>query len=177
MTESSAGLVVEVRPVTEAELPAVAEHLDQMRYFADRLAKQRQGRGVLLVAWAEHAAVGDIYLRLEGPDEDDLAELGDVPLLSHLEVLPEYRKQGIGTRLMQRAERIAWERGYDRIALGVTDDNTDAIRLYLSCGYELWQPEPIETYREIFRDDGSIDAVPDEPCLVYIRRRATDGGR
>ena len=57
------------------------------------------------------------------------------------------------------------------------DDNTDAIRLYLSCGYELWQPEPIETYREIFRDDGSIDAVPDEPCLVYVRRRATDGGR
>ena len=145
--------------------------LEQPRYFADRLVRQRHGLGVLLVAWLDGIPVGDIYLRLEGPDEDDLADLREVPLLTHLEVLPAFRKQGIGTLLMQRAERIAWDGGCDRVALGVTEDNTDAIRLYLSRGYQLWRPEPIETYREIFRDDGSIDAVPDEPCLVYVLSR------
>ena len=53
----------------------------------------------------------------------------------------------------------------------MTEDNTDAIRLYLSRGYALWRPDPIETYREIFREDGTVDAVPDEPCLVYVKRR------
>ena len=171
--------VTDVRPATEADLPALVASLEQPRYFADRLVRQRHGLGVLLVAWLDAVAVGDldgiavgdIYLRLEGPDEDELADLRTVPLLTHLEVLPAYRKQGIGTLLMQRAEQIAWNRGGDRVALGVTEDNTDAIRLYVDRGYQLWRPVPIETYREVFRDDGGIDAVPDEPCLVYLLNR------
>jgi len=163
-------LTVAVRPAAEAELPAIVESLEQRLYFTDRLARQRLGRGELLVAWLDGTAVGDVYLRLEGADED-LADLRDAPLLSHLEVLPPHRKQGIGSLLMQCAEAMAWCRGYDRVALGVTEDNTDAIRLYLSRGYALWRPDPIETYREIFREDGTVDAVPDEPCLVYVKRR------
>ena len=160
-----------VRAATEADLPALVATLEQPRYFADRLVRQRHGPGALLVAWLDGIPVGDIYLRLERPDEDELADLREVPLLTHLEVLPAYRKQGIGTLLMQRAERIAWDRGCDRVALGVTEDNTDAIRLYVNRGYVLWRPEPIETYREMFRDDGTIEAVPDEPCMVYVLSR------
>src|SRR5947209_5121278 len=121
-------MAVAVRPATEAELPALVEGLEQRLYFTDRLARQRLGRGVLLVAWLDGVPVGDVYLRLEAPDEDEPADLRDVPLLSHLEVLPEHRKQGIGSLLMEHAEAIAWRRGYDRVALGVTEANTDAIR-------------------------------------------------
>jgi GNAT superfamily N-acetyltransferase len=168
---------VAVRPAAEAELPALVENLEQRLYFIDRLARQRLGRGALLVAWLDGAPVGDVYLRLEGPDEDDLDDLRDVPLLTHLEVLPAHRKRGIGSLLMARAEAIAWRQGYDRVALGVTEDNTDAIRLYLRRGYTLWRPDPIETYREVFREDGTVHAVPDEPCLVYVRRRPADLSR
>src|SRR5213078_2132988 len=87
--------VTDVRPATEADLPALVASLEQPRYFADRLVRQRHGLGALLVAWVDGMAVGDIYLRLEGPDEDELADLRTVPLLTHLEVLPAYRKQGI----------------------------------------------------------------------------------
>jgi GNAT superfamily N-acetyltransferase len=140
---------VHIRRATEADLPALTTALGQPGFFADRLAKQSERRGLLLVAWDDDLPVGDVYLRLEPPDEPELRELATVPLLTHLEVLPAYRKQGIGTHLMEVTEQIAWELGHKLVALGVTEDNTDAIRLYLKRGYVLWAPAPIQTYREI----------------------------
>jgi GNAT superfamily N-acetyltransferase len=165
------GCTADIRPVSEHELPAVVAGLDQLRYFADRLARQRLGRGVLLVAWAEGTAVGDVYLRLEPLDAEELADLGDAPQVTHLEVLPPNRKQGIGSALMRGVETIAWRRGYRRIALGVAADNADAVRLYQGLGYQLWRSDPISTYREVFHDDGTVTAVPDEPCLVFVLDR------
>jgi ribosomal protein S18 acetylase RimI-like enzyme len=167
---------IDVRRATEADLSALVAALEQREFFADRLRKQAERRGVLLAAWDGGEAVGDVYLRVEPPDEVELQQFGMVPLLTHLEVLPAYRKQGVGTRLMEAAEGIAQELGFTRIILGVTEDNTDAIRLYRKRGYELWRSEPIKTYREVYQPDGSVMNEPDDPCLVFCCE-LTPGGR
>jgi ribosomal protein S18 acetylase RimI-like enzyme len=50
-------------------------------------------------------------------------------------VLPEYRGQGIGRRLLEACIAKAWVKGLTRIELEVRADNERAIRLYESVGF------------------------------------------
>ncbi|VGO22017.1 GNAT family N-acetyltransferase [Pontiella sulfatireligans] len=52
-----------------------------------------------------------------------------------LAVVPEFRGQGIGRKLLATAERKARARGCTRMKLEVRMDNIPAIRLYESLGY------------------------------------------
>jgi ribosomal protein S18 acetylase RimI-like enzyme len=57
--------------------------------------------------------------------------------IADLNVLPNYRNQGIGAALLHACESMAKERGYANIGLGVgmTADYGSAQRLYVRLGY------------------------------------------
>jgi len=57
--------------------------------------------------------------------------------ISNIAIYPEYRGQGLGTRLLMKAEEQARGLGDDRIVLDVEVDNQDAIRLYQRIGYSV----------------------------------------
>ncbi|MCX7121633.1 MAG: GNAT family N-acetyltransferase [Gammaproteobacteria bacterium] len=61
----------------------------------------------------------------------------NIPEISDLNVLPEYRKQGIATALIKECEIIAKNKGIHEIGLGVgmTEDYGRAQRLYVQLGY------------------------------------------
>jgi hypothetical protein len=48
--------------------------LGQCEYFADRLARQDRGEGVVLVAWLDGRAVGDVYLWCAPVYEPEICE-------------------------------------------------------------------------------------------------------
>ena len=76
---------VEIRPGSAADLVALVAALGQRDFFADRLARQHEGRGVLLVAWLAHRPVGDVYLLREPADVPEVRRyLPGVPQLDHL---------------------------------------------------------------------------------------------
>jgi ribosomal protein S18 acetylase RimI-like enzyme len=52
-------------------------------------------------------------------------------------LLPEFRGQGIGRRLMQTTIDAAWQCGITRIELTVRAHNANAIALYKSLGFEI----------------------------------------
>jgi ribosomal protein S18 acetylase RimI-like enzyme len=132
----------DIRPARDEDLAALVEELDQEEFFADRLARQAAGHGLLLVAWQGNRPIGDVYLWWEPAEEPEIrALLPGVPLLNHLEVHPTFRKHGTGTRLTQCAEQVLATRGYEQVALAVEESNTDAMRLYTGLGYEEW-PHP-----------------------------------
>src|SRR2546423_10342489 len=111
---------VDVRVASWADLAPLMAALGQERYFADRLARQDSGRGMLLVALLDGRPVGDVYLWLEPAEEADVRRyLPGVPLLGHLEVLPELRGRGIGTEVMRVAEERLRRLGHQRGGLGV----------------------------------------------------------
>lgn len=63
-----------------------------------------------------------------------------------LYVMPEYRRQGIGSALMLHAEKWARERGDRQIALQVFQSNQPALSLYHQIGYQtqsLWMVKPL----------------------------------
>ena len=52
-----------------------------------------------------------------------------------LALFPEYRRQGIGTKLMKLAESHALDKGFSKLSLIVFEQNIDAKRLYDRLGY------------------------------------------
>jgi ribosomal protein S18 acetylase RimI-like enzyme len=128
-----------IRPARDEDLAALVEELEQEEFFADRLARQAAGQGLLLTAWQEHRPIGDVYLWWEPAEEPEIrAHLPGVPLLNHLEVHPTFRKHGTGTRLTRAAERELAARDHRRVALAVEESNTDAMRLYERLDYREW---------------------------------------
>ena len=58
--------------------------------------------------------------------------------ISDLNVLPAFRKQGIGTALIKKCEETAKNlKAQIGLGVGLTADYADALRLYLKLGYEL----------------------------------------
>jgi ribosomal protein S18 acetylase RimI-like enzyme len=113
-----------------------AERLGQE--FASAWDGQRAGRWSYLTAWLGSQLAGSGMLRWEGPFIPDIAErLPNQIEVGFLQVPEHLRGRGIGTILMDLAERSARERGARSLGLAVGDDNPRARKLYESLGYEL----------------------------------------
>jgi GNAT superfamily N-acetyltransferase len=127
---------MELRPEPGADLPALVAALGRRHFFTGRLASQRAGAGVLLVAWVDGQPVGDVYLDREPTAEPAIRQhLPGVPTLTHLEVLGPFQRRGIGTALIHAGEDTARRLGDHHLAIGVGLDNPGASRLSERLGY------------------------------------------
>lgn len=63
--------------------------------------------------------------------------VGDEAHLMDIAVAPEYRGQGIGRRLLWDLAADAHAMGAERITLEVRPSNTEALGLYMSCGFDI----------------------------------------
>ncbi|MFM7327918.1 MAG: GNAT family N-acetyltransferase [Bacteroidota bacterium] len=86
----------------------------------------------LLVAEASGRAIGVISIHFI----PQLALKGDFARISYFVVEANHRSQGIGSAIEQELERLARERGCDRIEVHCHTRRTDAHRFYLAAGYE-----------------------------------------
>jgi ribosomal protein S18 acetylase RimI-like enzyme len=72
----------------------------------------------------------------------------DIPPEAHIDefyidtvcVHPDFRGQGMGTLLLEHAEKIAQEAGFDKLTLNVEEEKEAAIRLYERIGYRVTEP-------------------------------------
>lgn len=64
-----------------------------------------------------------------------------IPYISNLAIIPEYRRQGIAKQLLLKCERIALEWGFKELSLHVLENNLAAQQLYFSNGYQLQKIE------------------------------------
>jgi hypothetical protein len=78
---------LEVRPGSDADLATLVAVLGEHHWFTDRLARQQNGSGVLLVAWLDGQPAGVVFLDCEPAEEPEVRRhLLGVPRLDHLEV-------------------------------------------------------------------------------------------
>jgi ribosomal protein S18 acetylase RimI-like enzyme len=158
-----------IRPAGEADVWAHVGDRNARRQLLDHLAHKR---GVLLFAFRGEAFLGHIFVRLVPPEEPELhAGLPGVPLLQHLSVTDEHRRNGVGRRLIGAAEALLSARGHTTVALGVDPANTAAISLYRTLFFAVWREETLTTFREDVRDDGTTVREADQ-CLVFIKHLA-----
>ena len=65
--------------------------------------------------------------------------------LGMLQVSPLYQRKGIGRYILSVAEDIAKEKGYRKLGIHTTEDNTAARALYSSAGYIVTEIGPCST--------------------------------
>lgn len=62
-----------------------------------------------------------------------------------IQVKPVYQQKGIGKYILSVAENMAKEKGYNKVGIHTTEDNTAARSLYLSAGYAVTEIGPCTT--------------------------------
>ncbi|MEY2398883.1 MAG: hypothetical protein QOJ00_2057 [Actinomycetota bacterium] len=133
----------------------------------DRLAAQQRGESLLLIAWEGDTIRGRLgRLYLASKYDEVRAALGVFPEINGLDAWPP--GQGVGTQLIEAAEAMAVERGFDRIGIGVVVDNVAARRLYERLGYEYWGE--VVDRSEYFDDAGNLTHVDEEPAAYLVKR-------
>ena len=160
---------MEIRYAAAGDLEALgAVFASEGGFFADCLARQEVGEGVLLVAWLDGRPVGDVFLNLGPADEPEVRRhLPGVPTLVHLEVLGPFQRRGIGTALVRAGEDEARRLSHDRVALGVGLDNPGARRLYERLGYTDWgRGLTVTSWREHRRDGAPVTVTETIDMLV-----------
>ena len=123
--------MIEIRALTQADLEQVlaitAASPDAASWSrpAYEALLQAPRHGCCYVAELDALVVGFVCFRVAG-DEAELLNLA---------VLPSYRRQGIGARLLEQMFREAATRGAARIFLEVRETNQSAIGLYQRYGF------------------------------------------
>ena len=78
--------------------------------------------------------IGELYVFLDLEDKD-FANGTSTGYLCAFRIKKEYRGQGLGSRLMERALADLKEKGFRRATIGVNRDETQNLRLYRRLGF------------------------------------------
>jgi ribosomal protein S18 acetylase RimI-like enzyme len=155
-----------IRRARPADLDVLIKGLGQRGFFDDRFSRQSKRLGMLLIAWRDVRPIGVVYLWLEDAAEAELREhLPDTPILNHLEIHPDHRGGGTGTKLIRAAERRLRKLGFQQVALAVEITNQRATLLYRRLGYEEWPHPNVECYS--LTDGGGVRRV--EVCRIMVK--------
>jgi ribosomal protein S18 acetylase RimI-like enzyme len=139
---------MEIRQLADDEGERVAAVLGLARLGCD---------GFYLVAWHGEEPLGHAHLALSHPPE-----------LQDVAVRAAHRRLGIASALTQAAEAEAAARGFDRLRVTVSDDNTAAQRLYRKQGYLETGIPPKRIVGTIIVRTGPIEV--DDTLLTWEKR-------
>lgn len=116
-------------------LTASAEGRD-LAHHRERWDMQQRRKATYLVAWRAGTLCGRVTLFHSSKYENVHRAVGDFPEMNALEATP--RGEGIGSAIIEAAERHARQLGAMRIGLAVEHNNPEARRLYERLGYRVW---------------------------------------
>ena len=134
-----------IRQLVEEDLPALewdGEYQHFRRLYAEAYQRAMRGNNILWVA--EHpprGLIGQIFIQLKCV-RSELADGNSRAYMYAFRVRHDYRKQGLGTRLITHVENDLIQRKFKVLTLNVAKVNSAAIRLYQRLGFLITAPEP-----------------------------------
>ena len=149
----------DVRPIVEGETAQGWQ--PHMEKYEMRLRHQKEGKSVSLVAAYDGAVMG--YINVYPDSKCGAFANQGYPEIVDFGVLEKYRRNGVGSKLMDIAEEIA--SGYARmvyLGVGMHSGYGSAQRMYIKRGYipdgtGVWYGEKIcEPYADCRNDDDLV---------------------
>lgn len=104
---------------------------EAFRYFTGRLNDDNHK---FFILEEDGDAVGFVGLELRSTQS--FFEMGDYIEIHELFVVEEYRRNGVGSKLLERAETFAEENECDSVQLSVDVRNMEAKKLYAESGFD-----------------------------------------
>ena len=134
-----------IRNATLEDLPALewdGEFAHFRRLYNEVYKSSLKGEAVLWVVEAQAVGVvGQVFVQLRSA-RTELADGANRAYIYGFRIQAAYRRQGIGTRLLQSVEGDLARRGFRRVVLNVSRVNLAARRLYERLGYRVVAAEP-----------------------------------
>jgi GNAT superfamily N-acetyltransferase len=161
-----------IRPLEDPDVPPICAAFDSLGWnkpstqYERYLSEQQRGVRAVFVAFVEDAFAGYVTVNWNPtypPFRDD-----GIPEIQDFNVLPRFRKQGIGTRLMDEAEREVSQRStVAGIGVGMSPDYGAAQRLYVLRGY-------VPDARGLMRSGSPVkhgdEIVVNEALVLYLTK-------
>jgi ribosomal protein S18 acetylase RimI-like enzyme len=116
---------------------------------------------IVLAASVDDQRVGGAVIIHDDPQIDLLRDCESCALIWDLRVAPEMRGRGVGSALLDAAERVAVQRGARAMRVETQQINVPACRLYARHGFRVERAVP-DAYR----------ALPDEVQLIWWKTLA-----
>ena len=164
-----------IRPLESKDIPEIAGAFLELgwnkpasqyeRYFA----QQEVGVRDVYVAYVEGQFAG--YLTICWESSYRPFFIKSIPEIVDFNVLPQFRRMGIGTQLMDRAEReIAKISSIAGIGVGMTSDYGPAQKLYILRGYV---PDGLGLHWRDHHVHYHEDVVVDDDLALYLTKELT----
>ncbi len=166
---------LQLRPLLERDAPVISNAFAElgwekpMQQYLDYLSEQQQGIRECWVALHASELCGYVTLHWN-PLYPGVAGKG-IPEIQDLNVLPQYRRRGIATRLLDRAELSARARARAvAIGVGLHPGYNAAQRLYVRRGYV---PDGLGvTHEDRFVQQGELVPFDDE-LVLHLTKELT----
>ena len=166
---------LQIRLLEEGDVEPIGSALEEIGWKDRRptlrryLSDQDDERRTVLVA-----LVGDVfagYLTIDWSPTYPPFQQGGIPEITDFNVLPRFRRRGVGTRLMDEAERrISENSPVAGVAFGMDADYGGAQRMYVKRGYI---PDGAGLrYKDSYVKYGDRVTV-DDSLVLYLTKRLT----
>ena len=146
---------IRIRMIEKQDLPALeweGEFTHYRRIYAEAFERFRTGRSVLWIAdipdrttfpgpFPANGMLGQLFVQLIC-DRPELADGVSKGYIYAFRIRPTFRGIGLGSRMLEIAEKDLSRRRYTRATLNVGQENVDARRLYERRGYRVVAPDP-----------------------------------
>jgi ribosomal protein S18 acetylase RimI-like enzyme len=162
-----------IRPARNEDLPLLEWYglfWHFRNVFQDTFLEYQQGHRLMIVAALNDFPVGRVFVQIS-TGNPVYADGFDRAYLYSLYVIPALQGNGIGTALINYAERELVNRGFTWVTIAVAKDNPGARRLYERLGYTQYHEDSgIWSYVD---PDGKGHTI-NEPCWVLKKRLGND---
>lgn len=155
---------VRIRPAEAADLSGLewfGQYAHYRRLYRDTFHEQQRGQRLMLVADFNGFPIGQLFLQLQSsrPTPDQTPRI----YLYALRVLDPFQRMGIGTALLDTAERFSVLRRYGWSTIAAGKDNPAARRMYERRGYVVCGEEDGDW---TYIDEHGRTRYVHEPCWV-----------
>lgn len=125
---------MEIREAIEEDIPQITQmkKREDLEQYLKRVRETKEEKAIYLVMENDGVVIGHVFLKFYGTKKHP-----DYPEIEDLFIREDLRSRGIGTRLIEMCEKLAKEKGFNKIGLGVNPTlNPRAKALYERLGYK-----------------------------------------
>lgn len=164
---------VTIRPAKGSDLPKLeydGQFIKFRNLFRRAFREQQIGRRLMIIADCNDYPVGRLFILFMSSDL--LIADGDTrAYLYSFFVLPSFRGQQIGTRMVEYAETYLREKGFSIATIAVAKDNVGALRLYERLNYVQIREDP---GKWSYTDHMGRTHRMNEPCWILEKQLNTE---